>query len=181
MSDIPTSGPIKASQIASEYGISAPYTWSDLCNAAGLPTNSKASDFYGLSAEATVSCPADFTQNGVAMDPSDALVDVKVDSNGYIYSRANSGSWVNRGAWLDDVGYTPKSDYEVRATVISGSVSSGTTGSYLSCGTDRLWQRSRTSVGTSTVVLDLKIRRKDNTTNADTVRVTLSAQVTDFS
>lgn len=61
-----------------------------------------------------------------------------------------SGEWLVSGA---------ASDYEVRATVNSGSLTSGPTGSWESLGTTRTWTLTRASVGTSSCVLLVEIRR----------------------
>lgn len=66
--------------------------------------------------------------------------------------------------------------YEARATVVSGSLSSGTTGSWLSLGTTRDWNVSRGSVGLSTCILTIEIRRASDSVVIDSATITLSAE-----
>lgn len=65
-----------------------------------------------------------------------------------IYS--NIGDWVlpNGSANL----------YEVRATLVSGSLSSGTTGTWLPLSSTQTWTRTQSTVGSSSVVLTIEIR-----------------------
>ncbi len=71
------------------------------------------------------------------------------------------------------------SDYECRATIVSGSVSSGTTGSWLGLGTSRTWTRTRTSniEGDDIVQLTVEIRDVATSTVQATATITLTASV----
>ena len=83
-------------------------------------------------------------------------------------------------SWL--LGGGTASNYEVRATVSSGTLSSGTTGSWLSCGTTRTWSISNSARDNSTVtsVLTIQIRLASTGVVQDSATVTLSAESSNF-
>lgn len=97
-----------------------------------------------------------------------------LEADGDIITATTAGGSVDAGDWI-----SPKAaaggNYEVRATVVSGSVSSGTTGSWLALSSDRTWTRSRVTSGTDTVVLTIEIRRTGTTTVLATCTRTLVA------
>lgn len=77
--------------------------------------------------------------------------------------------------WL--VGSTTGSDWECRATILSGSLSSGTTGSWLALSSDRRWTVSRSSLGTSSCSFTLEIGRVGTSTALKSATIQLSATV----
>lgn len=83
-------------------------------------------------------------------------------------------------SWL--LGGGTASNYEVRATVVSGTLTSGTTGSWLSCGTTRTWAISNGARDNSTVtcVLTVQIRLASTGIVQDSATVTLSAESFSF-
>lgn len=64
-------------------------------------------------------------------------------------------------------------DYEVRATVTSGTLSSGTAGAWLSLGTSRTW--SKTTSATATVNLLVEIRDAVTLAVLDTANISITA------
>jgi hypothetical protein len=79
------------------------------------------------------------------------------------YYIANDGTiQVRVGATIttvDNWTFDTPGDYECNATVTSGSLSSGTTGTWLSLGTTRSWTRGAASGTTQLVSLDITLRR----------------------
>jgi hypothetical protein len=69
---------------------------------------------------------------------------------------ATSFPYVPEGDWVIPNGSA--SLYEVRATLNSGSLTTGTTGSWLSLGTTREWTLTRSTAGISAVSLTIDIR-----------------------
>lgn len=65
--------------------------------------------------------------------------------------------------------------YEARVTVTSGSLTSGTTGTWLALSTSRQWEVSRATTGSSNVTFTLEIRRASDGTVLDTATITLAA------
>ena len=58
----------------------------------------------------------------------------KIDADGYVYT-LKQASYTQKNQWTADA----VANYEVKATLVSGAVTTGTTGSWLSCSTDREW------------------------------------------
>lgn len=75
--------------------------------------------------------------------------------------------------WLRD---GVSSSYEVRATLTSGTLSAGTTGSWLSCSTDRSWTVTRGAFGIETAVVLIEIRDAGSGTVRDSATITISAE-----
>jgi len=131
-----------------------------------MPTN-----FYGKSAGATVN----FVDVNVYASTSGggASAGYQINTNGFDYERINGVDTLLSG-WV-----TPTSaggNYEVFATVTSGSVSSGTTGSWVATSGSPLWVRSQPTVGSSIVVLSMQVRATGTGTVLDTWTVTLEAE-----
>lgn len=110
----------------------------------------------------------DATYSDSVIDPDNASASVSVGgASGQV-----SGTGGATYTWLNTGVYT---DYQVRATVNSGSVSSGTTGSWLTPG--QTWSRTRTVFGTSSVNLTLEIRRVSDSVVVASAVVSLEATV----
>jgi hypothetical protein len=74
------------------------------------------------------------------------------------------------------------SSFEVRATVTSGTLTSGTTGSWLACSSDRTWSITNSAANNSTVsvVMTVEIRNASTLVVADSATITLEATSLDF-
>lgn len=89
-----------------------------------------------------------------------------LESDGDIVKNEDS-TIVDMGDWI-----TPKSrmtDYEVRATIVSGSVEGGVTGSWLDFSTDRFWTKS----DPGTVEMTIEIRDAATSTVRDSATITI--------
>lgn len=103
--------------------------------------------------------------------PPAAIAFVELTSSGAINEGRSSGitfigTWLLRGA---------ASLYEARATVTSGSLTFGTTGTWLNLGSSRTWGVDRASlnaIGSTTATFTLEIRRGTNILATSTVTVT---------
>ena len=140
---------------------------------AGVPSGAitLATDFYGKSAGATVNFnDAVVTAAGVPAQSAGYRIDV----NGFVYQVVN-GVDTSLGQWV-----TPTSaggNYEVFATVTSGSVSSGTTGSWVATSGSPLWTRVAVISGTINIVeLVMDVRASGTGTVLDSWSVTLEAE-----
>ena len=81
------------------------------------------------------------------------------------------------GDWIDPKASAP-SDYEVQATLNSGTLTSGTTGSWLALTSNRSWTLTRATVGAADQVnLTIEIRKGSGATLASAT-VTLDAERT---
>lgn len=96
-------------------------------------------------------------------------------TNGGIVQTGLSGTYSFYETWCNPT--SAAADFEVFATLTSGTLSSGTTGSWLGLGTTRTWTRNRTTVGVSSAVLTMDVRRVGTTTVLDTWTVTLDAEL----
>lgn len=67
------------------------------------------------------------------------------------------------------------SDYECRATLTSGSLTTGTTGTWMSLSTSRQWQRDRAAFGSASATLTIEIRRASDGVVLDSATITLQA------
>lgn len=77
--------------------------------------------------------------------------------------------------WL--IGSVTGSDYECRATLVSGTLSTGTTGSWLALSSPRSWTVTRSSLGSKTCTFDVEVGLVGTSTALDTARITLTAEV----
>jgi hypothetical protein len=103
------------------------------------------------------------------ISPTTATASVSAKSTGLLESSSGyEYDWLLSGA---------AADYEIRATIVSGSVTSGTTGAWLALSSTRTWTRTRTTLGTSTVTMTLEIRRVSDGLVLDTATVALEATV----
>lgn len=78
-----------------------------------------------------------------------------------------AGEWRVAGA---------SADYDVRASVVSGAVSSGSMGAWLNCGTTREWSYVFAAAGSSSCVIKLEFRPAGGGTVLDSCNITLTCQ-----
>jgi len=131
-----------------------------------LPTN-----FYNKSAGATVNFnDAVVTAAGVPAQSAG----YRINTNGFVYEVVN-GVDTSLGQWV-----TPSSaggNYEVFATLTSGTLSSGTTGSWVATSGTPLWTRVAVISGTINIVeLVMDVRATGTGTVLDSWSVTLEAE-----
>lgn len=82
-----------------------------------------------------------------------------LESDGDVVTATTPGGSVDAGDWIDPRASAP-SDYEVRATLNFGTLSSGTTGSWLALSTSRSWTLQQIIVGVADQVeLTIEIRK----------------------
>jgi hypothetical protein len=82
--------------------------------------------------------------------------------------------------WLDPHDATEADGYECFATLVSGAITSGTTGSWLPLSSNRDWEVTRTNdaLGTDSAQITIQIRRVGTTVVLDSGVITLNAEVT---
>lgn len=99
----------------------------------------------------------------------------QLQSSGQARKYTSTSGYVNiSNEWL--VSGT-SSEFEVKATIVSGTVTSGTIGSWEVLSSDREWTRDRNVIGSVTVVLTIEIRRASDGAILDTATVTLIAEI----
>ena len=114
---------------------------------------------------------ASYSLNAFAFDPQAATASLEVNTNGDLIL---TGIVVSTVAWLLS---GPSSSYEVQATVTSGTLTSGTTGSYLALSSSRTWSVVRSTLGTSDATISVTIRKIAKPSDSVTFTVQLPAQV----
>ena len=106
--------------------------------------------------------------------PANSSASYQLTSSGAINSITASGGTTSLGNWI-----TPTSaagaNYEVRATEDSGSVTSGTIGSWETLDTTHTWTLTRTAVGSANCTLTIEIRLASSGAVLDTATITLEA------
>ena len=102
-----------------------------------------------------------------------------LESDGDVVTVTTSGGSVDAGDWIDPKASAP-SDYEVKATLNSGTPNGGSsaTGSWLALTSNRSWGVTQVVVGVATQVdLTIEIRKGSGATLAS-ANVTLDAERT---
>ena len=102
-----------------------------------------------------------------------AIAGYQLNSDGYLYITEGFGP-SQEGLWVTP--FTAGGSYEVLATVLSGTLSTGTAGSWLATSTSPEWTRQRSTSGTSTCVLLLQFRAAGQTAIMWTYTITLTAR-----
>lgn len=105
-----------------------------------------------------------------------ASAQYQVKSDGFDYATANPNAGTTSKQWINITALAP--NYEVYATLSSGSLSSGTTGSWLATTTNPVWVVSIAgpTSGINTGVLAMQVRLIGSTTVLDTWQITLTAE-----
>lgn len=96
-------------------------------------------------------------------------------SDGTVYRTNGNNTLVFLENWL---AFGSTSNYEIKATLISGTAPTGTLGSWSSLGTTRTWALSQGIVGDTTCTLSIEIRNAVSLSVVDTATVTLFAERT---
>lgn len=126
-----------------------------------------------LGAGDLVSLPTPYTASATVASPTTAIAQYQLRSSGDIFATTSNNTVFDVGDWI-----APKANaggYECFATLNSGTLTGGTTGSWLALTVDRSWSRTRASLGTTTAQITVDIRKVGTTQVLATVVVTLSA------
>lgn len=100
-----------------------------------------------------------------------------LESDGDVVTATTPGGSVDAGDWIAPKASAP-SDYEVQATLVGGTLTSGTTGSWLALSSNRTWTLGRVAIGVADqVTLTIEIRKGSGATLASAT-VTLDAERT---
>jgi hypothetical protein len=98
-----------------------------------------------------------------------------LESDGDVVSDSTIFGPVDEGDWITPKANAP-SDYEVQATLNAGTLTSGTTGSWLALTSNRSWTLTQATVGAAdTVDLTIEIRKGSGATLASAT-ITLEAE-----
>lgn len=184
---LPTSGPLSLANIQTEFGGANPISLSEYYAGGGLvpagtagtngavPSSGTISiaNFYGTTA-ATVNFTDTSVQQFIGSGTS--FVQYQIRNTGYVWiTDISTGDPFQYEQWVSPT--SAASNYEVFATLSSGSLTTGTTGSWLSLGTDRNWTCRQVGAGVTQASLSMQVRSIGTTTVLDTWTVNLSAEV----
>jgi len=101
-----------------------------------------------------------------------------LESDGDVVTATTDGGSVDAGDWISPKASAP-SDYEVKATLNAGTLTSGTTGSWLALTSNRSWSVTQIVNSGSSNAADLTIEiRKGSGATLATASVTLEAERT---
>jgi hypothetical protein len=123
-----------------------------------------------------VRLPAAAAPQHIVAAPATATAGYQLESDGDIGQRDQSsgGLYTDVGDWIAPKGMAGAA-YECQATLVSGTLSSGTTGSWLALNVTRTWTVSATSTLKS-CTFTLEIRLAATGTVLATMTVTLTAE-----
>ena len=109
-------------------------------------------------------------------DPDNAEARYRLNSSGAEQTYTSTDfAYTTVGTWL--VSGT-NSQFEVRATAVSGTVTSGTMNTWEALSTSREWTAAKTfSVGVKQAVITIEIRRASTGVVVDTATVDLGAEI----
>lgn len=107
--------------------------------------------------------------------PTNASAAYRISSTGSIDSVRSPEGTTSLGSWV--VPTTSASKYEAMATVTSGTLTTGTTGSFISCAASPTWTRAATTTVGSPfeAIITVDIRLIGTTTVLTTASITLTA------
>lgn len=131
----------------------------------------------GAAAHITRVAITDQTETKGSLDPADARAGYRLLNTGSAESGTGEGSIsysAISGEWLVS---GSASGYDVRATLNSGSLDTGTTGSWLNLGTSRAWTVVVTEVGSQSANLTIEIRPAGGGATLASATVTLNCTV----
>lgn len=117
------------------------------------------------------------TASSSVIDPTDATAQYELTNGGDIRLTVSNNTVSDVGDWMSPKISAFATNYEVFATLNSGTLTAGTTGSWLGLETTRTWTRNRTSVGSNAAQIGLEIRKKGTTTVLATATIDFDATV----
>lgn len=120
-----------------------------------------------------IALPASITETKLAFSPSPATAGMNFNSNG-TYAAADGAP---AGNWATPTTTGVGSDYEIRWTNTSGTLSSGTAGAWLALTSGQSFAVTQSGVGTKSCTGTVEIRDAATSTVQTTSTVTLSAEV----
>ena len=181
---IPSSGAITLAMVQTEFGGSNPISLSEYYAGGGrvpsgttgtygaVPSSGAISlrNFYGTS-NVVISITDQFIDDFTA-GSRNALTGYRLTSAGLAQSQVNA-TFTTVETWCTPTGEAV--NYEVLVTVTAGTLTSGTSGSWIALSTTRTWTRDA-AIGTNELcTFTVQIRRVGSGTVLDTATITLNA------
>lgn len=98
----------------------------------------------------------------------------RLNANGNVEYSANGGAYSVLEAWC--VPAAQAANYECYATLVSGTVTSGTLDTWLALSSSRTWSVSQINVGVESAILNIGIRRIGTSTVLAAADIELTAE-----
>lgn len=125
---------------------------------------------------------ASYLTSGISDDQSGpteyANVIYQINTNGYVYVDSAYSGLTAGEQWSTPT--TVTSNFEIRATLDSGTIQTGTFGSWLDMSTTRTWEKIIYENGADqneTATVSFEVRKKGSTTNLDTWTITFNVEL----
>lgn len=129
----------------------------------------------GVSGSGALIAITDRTVTDATGGSRNATAGYRLTSGGQVQSQINL-TFTTLEQWCTPT--TEASNYEVLVTVTSGSLSTGTAGSWLALSSTQTWTRTATIGTANTCVFTVEIRRVGTFTVLDSATITLEADAT---
>lgn len=127
----------------------------------------------GAAAQATIITLTDRAVTHTTGGAASANAEYRLGADGIAYTRVGSGSYVSAETWCSPV--DEAGNYEARVTVTSGTLSTGTTGSWLSLASAQTWTRTANAGALQSCTMTVEVRRTGSGTVLDSATITLEA------
>ena len=186
---LPSSGPLTLTDIQTEFGGSNPIGLNEYYAGGGLVPSGTTGTFGAVPSSGQISIQNFYGTSNTLISITNQTITGSATSSAGAWYYLTSGGQVQGSTIFNGISpffienwVTPTSaasNYEALVTVISGSLTGGTTGSYVALSSTRSWYIQSTSTGTTTCVFTVQIRRVGTVTVLDTATITLNAEVTD--
>lgn len=177
-----TSGAISFSDLQTEFGGSNPISLSEYYAGGAYVPGGTTGTNGAVPSSGTISMSQFYGTSNVVVTIADQFITATrvgasvtatalygLDATGTAYKGVN-GNTTFFSNWISPTSVA--SNYEVYATLSSGSLSTGTTGSWLALSSSRTWGVNRSAYGQSDAVIVLQIRKIGTTTVLDTATIT---------
>jgi len=186
---LPSSGSISLNSLQTEYGGSNPISINEYYRGGSLVPNTTPNNsipttgtinlnnfyggiaFYGIRNE---NLEVTRSSSTTTVDPP-VEVSWKIDVSSGVVSTQKDFSFSSYN-WLRTESNSPN-NYQIRATHISGSIPTGTYGTWLSLGTARSWVLSKSNVGIAAATIQFEIRHAITQVVFSTANVTFNITI----
>lgn len=113
---------------------------------------------------------------GSTVNPTACSATLQLTNTGVLNTITTDGGTIAvAGEWL--VGSNSGASFEAFVTVTAGTLTSGTTGSWVSLGTTTSWTKTQSAIGSGVVTFTLQIREAATQIVRGTATITLQADV----
>lgn len=114
--------------------------------------------------------------NDFVLEPATSAATVEFGADGIYRSVSQSSGSSDIGPWVTPT-TAAGADFEIRASVVTGSVTGSATGSWLALSSTRYWTSARASPGVSAAQITVEIRAAASGAVLDSATFDLTAEV----